>query len=96
MKHYTKVDYGSHTYKLRDKVYVLDYYTIKEKIITDIFDDYYSDDSDYICKCVYTTTPYGTDRSFDHLEDIYLTETSAKWGIQVKKDAYDRYVTRGY
>jgi len=96
MKHYKKVNYYGHTYKLYEKVYILDHYDVREHIIIDIFDDYFSDDSDYICKCVYTTSPYGTDKRFNYLKDIYLDEQSAKYGIQNKKDTYDRYVTSRY
>ena len=86
MKHYKEYN----GFKIGDKVFRLDYYTIEEAYIKDIFDDYYSDDEDYICKCV------RTNRGFDHLEDVYKNEQDAEYGIQSKKDSYDRYVTSRY
>lgn len=86
LKHYKE----SNGYKIGDKVFVLDYYDIKETYIEDIFDDYYSDNDNFICKWV------KTNRGYDHLEDVYKEERFAINRIQSKKDAYDRYVTRGY
>ena len=92
LKHYKEYD----GFKIGDTVYILEVYTVKEKVIRDIFDDYYSDDCDYIVKCCFLTSPYGTDGTWEHLEDVYETKKIAEYHIQGKKDAYDRYVTRGY
>lgn len=86
MKHYREAD----GFKIGDKVYRLNHYTIEEVYILDIYDDYYSDDDNFICKWV------KTDRGHDHLEDVYTEKFYAEARIQSKKDSYDRYVTRGY
>lgn len=85
-KHYKEYD----GFKVGDKVFRLNYYTVEETYIEDIFDDNYSDDVDFICKWV------KTDRGYDHLGDIYKERKYAEDRIQSKKDSYDRYVTRGY
>ena len=77
-------------FKLHQKVYILDCYDIIEATILEIFDDYYSDEDDFKCKWV------RTDRGHERLENVYETERQAEYGVQNKKDAYDRYVTRGY
>lgn len=77
-------------FKVSQKVYRLNHYDIEEATILEIYDDYYSDEDDFKCKWV------KTDKGHDHLEDIYLTEQQAKYGIENKKDAYDRYVTSRY
>jgi hypothetical protein len=86
MKHYKEVD----GFKLYDEIYILDHHTIIRTNIIDIFDDYFSDESDYICKFV--KTGHGTHR----LEEISDSERIAEYRVQNKKDSYDRYVTRGY
>ena len=86
MEHYKEAD----GFKLHDEVYILDYHDIRKTYIIDIFDDYYEDESDYICKHV--KTEYGTDR----LEDVYKDIRDAERRVQSKKDNYDAYVTRGY
>jgi hypothetical protein len=77
-------------FKIGDIVYRLNHYTVEEAYIQDIFDDYYSDDENYICKWV------KTNKGYDHLSDIYTNRVYAERKIQEKKETYDRYVTRGY
>lgn len=86
MEHYKK----SNGFSIGETVYRLNHYDIEEAVILDIFDDYYSDDEDFICKWV------RTDKGFDHLEDIFKDKYLAERKIQFKKDAYDRYVTSRY
>ena len=76
-------------YKVGDTIFYLSHYTVEEATILEIYDDYYSDDGDYICKWVKHTGGH------DHLSDVYHEERFAEYSIQSKKDAYDRYVTRG-
>ena len=86
-----KVTYKEYNgYKVGDSIFYLDYYTARENTILEIYDDYYSDEDNFTCKWV---RYYG---GCSRLSDIYDTEREAEYGIQNKKDAYDRYVTRGY
>jgi hypothetical protein len=56
----------------------------------EIYDDNYSDEDDFKCKWI------RTNRGHYRLEDIYETERKEEYGVQNKKDAYDRYVTSRY
>lgn len=86
MKQYKEVN----GFKLGDKVYQLNHYDIEEATILEIYDDYYSDEDDFMCKWV------KTDRGHDHLEDVFKERFLAERKVQSKKDSYDNYVTRGY
>lgn len=76
-------------FSISEKVYVLNHYDIEKATILDIFDDYYTDEDDFICKWV------ETDKGFDHLEDVFKDRCLAERAIERKKSAYDSYVTRG-
>lgn len=92
MKHYQEVDYWGNTYKLHDKVYILDYYDIKKHYIEDIFDDYFSDDSDYICKCMREGSILAKgkgnidwDNSVHHVDGRLMSRSETKEKISLKE-----------
>lgn len=77
-------------YKVGDTIFYLEHYTVREATILEIYDDYESNDENYICKWVRHTGGH------DHFSDVYHERTFAENRIQEKKDSYDRYVTRGW
>jgi len=97
MEHYKEVDFRNQHYKIGDKVWTLDGGKRRLQYLIDIFDDKYSDDSDYITKCCYTSNErYGMSKSFNHLEEVYHDEWDAKRAESRWKDNYDSYVTGGF
>jgi hypothetical protein len=66
-------------YKVGDIIFYLDHYTIREATILEIFDDYYDDDENYICKWVKHTG------GCDHFSDVFNERYFAENRIQSKK-----------
>lgn len=84
--------------KVGDAVWILDMYEPIEKVIKEIYEDYEHNESDFKIKWVTVSDWFGSrvGEREERLEDVYESEREARWHIQGKKDAYDRYVTSRY
>lgn len=76
--------------KIGDKIYVLEHHDIEEAYVEEIYEDYEEDESMRKCKWVKHS------RGDDRMRDVYETEYMAERAVEMKKIAYDHYVTRGY
>lgn len=96
MEHYKEVNFRNQTYKVGDKVWVLNGGHKEQKYIIDIFDDTPFENSNYVTKCCYVRDlQYNNiSKSFARLEECYLDEYDANNAEYRWKSDYDNYVCR--